>query len=85
MAAFGLFPAMLATGLGSDVQRPLATVVVCGLASATALTLLLLPGLYYWLESRFEKSRFEKSRFKNRTPRNRTSPSPATRSPEASA
>lgn len=85
VAAFGLFPAMLATGLGSDVQRPLATVVVCGLASATALTLLLLPGLYYWLESRFEKSRFEKSRFKNRTPRNRTSPSPATRSPEASA
>ncbi|KAI5930424.1 Stomatin-like protein 1 [Manis javanica] len=31
VAAFGLTPAMLATGLGSDVRRPLATVVVCGL------------------------------------------------------
>ena len=52
VAAFGLTPAMLATGLGSDVQRPLATVVVGGLVTATALTLLLLPALYYLIEAR---------------------------------
>ncbi|MFM2087836.1 MAG: heavy metal efflux pump, CzcA family protein, partial [Pseudomonadota bacterium] len=52
VAALGLTPAMLATGLGSDVQRPLATVVVGGLVTATALTLLLLPALYYLIEAR---------------------------------
>ncbi|MDF3881396.1 efflux RND transporter permease subunit, partial [Cupriavidus basilensis] len=45
VAAIGLTPAMLAVGLGSDVQRPLATVVVGGLFTATLLTLLLLPAL----------------------------------------
>jgi len=54
VAAFGLTPAMLATGLGSDVQRPLATVVVFGLISATALTLLMLPALYQLIEARVE-------------------------------
>ena len=52
VAALGLTPAMLATGLGSDVQRPLATVVVGGLVTATVLTLLLLPALYYLIEER---------------------------------
>ncbi|WP_027017278.1 efflux RND transporter permease subunit [Comamonas composti] len=56
VAAFGLTPAMLATGLGSDVQRPLATVVVSGLVSATLLTLLLLPNLYYVIEQRAQKT-----------------------------
>lgn len=56
VAAFGLTPAMLATGLGSDVQRPLATVVVFGLISATALTLLMLPALYQLIEARVEAS-----------------------------
>jgi len=55
VAAFGLVPAMLATGLGSDVQRPLATVVVFGLTSATLLTLLMLPQLYYLVERFAEK------------------------------
>lgn len=55
VAAVGLTPAMLATGLGSDVQRPLATVVVGGLVTATALTLLLLPALYHWVEARAER------------------------------
>jgi heavy metal efflux system protein len=50
VAALGLPPAALAHGLGSDVQRPLATVVVGGLVSATALTLLLLPALYFVIE-----------------------------------
>lgn len=52
VAALGLVPAALANGLGSDVQRPLATVVVGGLVTATALTLVLLPALYYLIEER---------------------------------
>jgi cobalt-zinc-cadmium resistance protein CzcA len=47
VAIFGLLPASLATGLGSDVQRPLATVIVWGLFSAMVLTLFVLPVLYY--------------------------------------
>ena len=46
VAIFGLLPASLATGLGSDVQRPLATVIVWGLFSAMSLTLFLVPVLY---------------------------------------
>jgi cobalt-zinc-cadmium resistance protein CzcA len=53
-AAFGLTPAMLAMGLGSDVQRPLATVVVGGLVTATLLTLVLLPALYHLIETQAE-------------------------------
>ncbi|QOT79120.1 efflux RND transporter permease subunit [Cupriavidus basilensis] len=56
VAAIGLTPAMLARGLGSDVQRPLATVVVGGLFTATLLTLLLLPALYYLVEARAERA-----------------------------
>ena len=52
VAICGLTPAMLASGLGSDVQRPLATVVVGGLLSATVLTLILLPSLYFLIEDR---------------------------------
>ncbi|MGB4858345.1 MAG: CusA/CzcA family heavy metal efflux RND transporter [Dokdonella sp.] len=46
IAAFGLVPLLLATGPGSEIQRPLAIVVIGGLISATALTLLLMPLLY---------------------------------------
>jgi cobalt-zinc-cadmium resistance protein CzcA len=46
IAALGLIPMLLATGVGSEVQRPLATVVVGGLASSTFLTLFVLPALY---------------------------------------
>jgi Cu/Ag efflux pump CusA len=46
VAFFGLLPASLATGLGSDVQRPLATVIVWGRLSATLLTLFVVPVLY---------------------------------------
>ena len=46
--ALGLFPLLFATGTGSEVQRPLATVVVGGLVTATILTLLVLPALYHW-------------------------------------
>ncbi len=46
IAALGLIPMLLATGVGSEVQRPLATVVVGGLVSSTLLTLYVLPSLY---------------------------------------
>lgn len=46
VAIFGLLPASMATGLGSDVQRPLATVIVWGLVSSTVLTLFVVPVLY---------------------------------------
>ena len=55
VAILGLLPAAMARGIGSDVQRPLATVVVGGLVSATALTLLVLPALYLVVERRFIK------------------------------
>ncbi len=46
IAALGLIPMLLSTGVGSEVQRPLATVVVGGLASSTLLTLFVIPVLY---------------------------------------
>jgi cobalt-zinc-cadmium resistance protein CzcA len=52
VASLGFLPMALATGTGAEVQRPLATVVVGGLASSTALTLLVLPALYRLLARR---------------------------------
>ena len=46
ITAFGLVPLLLSTGPGSEIQRPLAIVVIGGLVSSTALTLVLLPVLY---------------------------------------
>lgn len=46
--ALGLAPLLLATGVGAEVQRPLATVVIGGLVSSTLLTLLVMPALHYW-------------------------------------
>src|SRR5205814_475843 len=46
VAILGLLPASIATGLGSDVQRPMATVIVWGLFSSTILTLFVVPVLY---------------------------------------
>ena len=54
VAILGLLPASLATGIGSDVQRPLATVIVYGLLFSTGITLFALPALYYLLERRGE-------------------------------
>lgn len=50
VAALGFIPMALNTGIGAEVQRPLATVVIGGIASATILTLLVLPALYTWFE-----------------------------------
>ena len=55
VALFGMVPAAMATGIGSDVQRPLATVVVGGLLSTLFLTLLALPSLYYLMSTRGKK------------------------------
>lgn len=54
VAVLGLLPASLSTGIGSDVQRPLATVIVYGLLFATVITLYMLPALYYLMEKRME-------------------------------
>ncbi len=56
VAILGLLPASLATGIGSDVQRPLATVIVYGLMFSTIITLFALPAFYYLIEVRAEKS-----------------------------
>jgi cobalt-zinc-cadmium resistance protein CzcA len=53
--ALGLFPLLLATGTGSEVQRPLATVVIGGLVTSTILTLLVLPALYKWFAISVER------------------------------
>ncbi len=52
VASLGFVPMALATGAGAEVQRPLATVVIGGIISSTFLTLVLLPTLYEWIESK---------------------------------
>lgn len=52
IAAFGLVPLLFATGPGSEIQKPLAIVVIGGLITSTLLTLILLPIFYRWLESK---------------------------------
>ena len=61
IASFGLLPLLVATGPGSELQQPLAVVVIGGLFSSTLLTLILLPTLYAWLEERLEKNVEEQS------------------------
>lgn len=56
VAVLGLLPASLSVSIGSDVQRPLATVIVYGLLFATVLTLYVLPVLYYVVEKRYLSS-----------------------------
>jgi predicted RND superfamily exporter protein len=53
VASFGFIPMAVATSAGSEVQRPLATVVIGGLITSTVLTLIVLPVLYEWLEERW--------------------------------
>lgn len=55
VASVGMLPAALATGIGTDVQRGLATVVVGGLGIATLLTLFILPVCFFRLEAHIEK------------------------------
>lgn len=51
----GLLPASLATGIGSDVQRPLATVIVYGLMFATLISMFILPAVYFLWEKKYDK------------------------------
>ena len=53
VAALGFLPMALGSSAGAEVQRPLATVVIGGLVSATLLTLLVIPTLYAWIVKRF--------------------------------
>jgi cobalt-zinc-cadmium resistance protein CzcA len=56
VASLGFVPMALATGTGAEVQRPLATVVIGGIISSTLLTLLFLPVVYRWLNSRADRA-----------------------------
>jgi cobalt-zinc-cadmium resistance protein CzcA len=49
VATFGLLPAALSRGIGSDSQRPFAIVIVGGLVAALLLSIFLLPTLYVWI------------------------------------
>ena len=52
VAGLGFLPMAISASASAEVQRPLATVVIGGLITATPLTLLVLPTLYAWIESR---------------------------------
>lgn len=56
LIVLGLVPLLLATGPGSEIQKPLAWVVVGGVFTSTALTLVLLPVFYVWTEGGFKKA-----------------------------
>jgi cobalt-zinc-cadmium resistance protein CzcA len=55
VAILGLVPMLLSSGVGAETQRPLATVVIGGLITSTLLTLVLLPVIYEWMETRKQK------------------------------
>ena len=50
-SVLGLIPMILSTGVGAEIQKPLAIVIVGGLVTATFLTLFVLPALYQWFSS----------------------------------
>jgi cobalt-zinc-cadmium resistance protein CzcA len=60
VASLGFVPMALNVGIGSEVQRPLATVVIGGIVSSTLLTLLVLPALYRLLHKRDEDAYLER-------------------------
>jgi cobalt-zinc-cadmium resistance protein CzcA len=66
VASLGFVPMALATGTGAEVQKPLATVVIGGLLSATLLTLLVLPALYSYFASREEQAKPDRAFIPNR-------------------
>jgi len=53
--ALGLLPLIIATGTGSEIQRPLALVVVFGLTTSTIVTLFIIPAAYIWIEKKWER------------------------------
>ncbi len=78
VASFGFIPMATSTSPGSEVQRPLATVVIGGLLTSTLLTLVVLPVVYAWLEERWPRwaGRLERLR-KRRRPLAGAAPEPA--------
>jgi cobalt-zinc-cadmium resistance protein CzcA len=58
----GLIPLLLSSGIGSEVQRPLAIVVVFGLISSTFLTLFLIPAMYEWFENK-DRIKYEQTKY----------------------
>ena len=64
LASLGLLPAALSSGIGSETQKPLAIVIIGGLISATALTLIVLPTIYLI----FNRASYDKDSNKGRTP-----------------
>jgi cobalt-zinc-cadmium resistance protein CzcA len=56
LAILGLIPAAISTGIGSDVQRPLATVIIGGLTSTLIFAPLLIPPLYWWAKKSFNQN-----------------------------
>jgi cobalt-zinc-cadmium resistance protein CzcA len=57
LASIGLLPMALSTAIGAETQRPLAIVIIGGLISATVLTLLVLPTLYWWVHGGANRTR----------------------------
>ncbi len=66
VASLGFVPMALATGTGAEVQKPLATVVIGGLLSATLLTLLVLPALYSYFASEELEAKSDRTFIPNR-------------------
>ncbi len=64
VAGLGFVPMAFNTGIGSEVQRPLATVVIGGIVSSTLLTLMVLPVLYRWVHQVF-KSKSQRAEFQS--------------------
>jgi cobalt-zinc-cadmium resistance protein CzcA len=62
VASLGFIPMAISTGVGAEVQRPLATVVIGGLVTSTLLTLLVLPSLYKWIEEWRERKLHQNTR-----------------------
>jgi cobalt-zinc-cadmium resistance protein CzcA len=57
LAIFGLIPASVSSGIGSDIQRPLATVIIGGLASTLLFAPLLIPPLYWWVNNKNQENK----------------------------
>jgi cobalt-zinc-cadmium resistance protein CzcA len=54
VAVFGFIPMMISTGVGAEVQKPLASVVIGGIISSTLLTLIVLPVVFSFFESKMK-------------------------------
>ncbi len=67
MAAIGLLPAALSTGIGSESQKPLAIVIIGGLITATILTLLIFPNIYYWANVKKFNKKTQKIRIQKKS------------------